>query len=116
MLRENRRRRENGRSEAAATATTAGSVNENAAVTDGKANVLSNADDVVDQTSSAYPDNNTTAASPNNTSAAADRTAAATNVSPRTNPSQRRRQKDWILDVKQQQKSKYFLGTSELYR
>ena len=115
MLRENRRRRENGRSEAAATATTAGSVNENAAVTDGKANVLSNADDVVDQTSSAYPDN-TTAASPNNTSAAADRTAAATNVSPRTNPSQRRRQKDWILDVKQQQKSKYFLGTSELYR
>ena len=115
MLRENRRRRENGRSEAAATATTAGSVNENAAVTDGKANVLSNADDVVDQTSSAYPDN-TTAASTNNTSAAADRTAAATNVSPRTNPSQRRRQKDWILDVKQQQKSKYFLGTSELYR
>ena len=115
MLRENRRRREKGRSEAAATATTAGSVNENAAVTDGKANVLSNADDVVDQTSSAYPDN-TTAASPNNTSAAADRTAAATNVSPRTNPSQRRRQKDWILDVKQQQKSKYFLGTSELYR
>ena len=115
MLRENRRRRENGRSAVAATATTAGSVNKNAADTDGKANVLSNADDVVDQTSSAYPDN-TTAASPNNTSAAADRTAAATNVSPRTNPSQRRRQKDWILDVKQQQKSKYFLGTSELYR